>query len=149
MMHHDRQFTRSECDQALQKHQLWLETCGTKGARADLQWADLRCVDLRGVDLWCADLQRVDLRGADLRGADLRGVDLLGADLREVDLREADLRHADLVCADLRGVQLGISIRDCYSFCNAKFTADALPWLILHPRWVKLQHLVQIEEVAA
>ena len=134
----------------LQQHKLWLETNYHEGARADLRGAYLR-----GANLWQANLREAYLReaylqsanlwGADLREANLRGADLQRADLRGADLRDADLRRAYLWDADLWGAQLDVNIRHCYSFNFARFTPDALPWLILHPHWTKWKDNVTIE----
>ena len=147
---------QAELDRVLQQHQLWVVSKGDEGACANLQYTDLQHTDHRGaclvgVKLRGADLQSVVLWGADLRGADLQsavlwGADLEGVDLRDANLRDADLRNADLRHADLRGAKFSINIRSCWRFCNAKFTADALPWLILHPQWTKWKDTVQIEE---
>jgi len=120
-----RQIAKPELDQILQQHKLWLKTGYVKGDRAHLEDADLRGVNLLGVDL--------------------RGADLLRADLRGVNLRDADLRGADLWYADLRGAQFDVNIRHCLGFQRAKFTADALPWLILHPKWSVWKDAVRIE----
>ena len=95
----------------LQQHQLWLQTDGREGARADLRRADLSEADLRDADLRRADLSDADLSGADLSdadlsGADLRGADLRGADLSRASLRGASLRGANLSRASLRGANL-------------------------------------------
>ena len=66
----------------------------------------------------------------------------------ESALAGSGLDGADLRGADLRGARLSTNIRDCYSFCDAKFTSDALPWLILHPKWSELKGTVQIEPVS-
>ena len=76
-----------------------------------------------------------DLQGADLQGANLQGANLHGAALQSTNLRSADLRHT----------RFDTNIRDCSSFSSALFTPDALPWLILHPRWPELKDTVQIE----
>jgi uncharacterized protein YjbI with pentapeptide repeats len=96
-----------ELNKILRQHQVWLESDGERGERANLR--------------------RADLQGADLRGADLHG--------------------AALMIADLRGADLDTNIRDCWSFEWSKFTSDALPWLILHPKWAEWKDSVQIEEV--
>ena len=105
----------------LKEHQLWLDSNGENGERADLSNKNLRGADLRGADLRAAYLIGADLRGADLRGADLIaanlfradlrgayliGADLLGANLRGANLRGADLEGADLESADLEGADL-------------------------------------------
>ncbi|WP_168163221.1 pentapeptide repeat-containing protein, partial [Neisseria sp. HMSC063B05] len=48
----------------LKEHQLWIDSNGENGERADLSNKNLIRADLRG-----AGLRRADLRGADLRGA--------------------------------------------------------------------------------
>ena len=115
-----KKITREELDQILQQHQLWLDTEGGQG-------------------------QRANLHGAYLRHAILVGTNLLGADLRCADLRGAHFLRAELWNIDLRDAKLDVNIRDCYGFAGAKFTPDALPWLILHPRWPELKDTVQIK----
>jgi len=105
---------REDLDRILQQHQLWLESDGVKGERANL-------------------------RGANLQGADLRS-----AYLRNADLRNASLQGANLWGADLRGAKFSINIRDCWIFRHVKVTQDALPWLILHPMWTEFKDTVQI-----
>ena len=90
----------------LKEHQLWLDSNGENGERADLSNKNLRGADLRGADLIAANLFRADLRGAYLIGADLLGANLRGANLRGADLEGADLESADLEGADLEGVDL-------------------------------------------
>ena len=63
----------------LEKHELWVNSFGELGERADLRYADLN---------------RADLSRANLRGADLRSADLTDADLRDADLSRADLAYA-------------------------------------------------------
>ena len=124
-----RKITDSELNRVLQRHQKWIDSGRKKGNRADLRWIDLRDSSLSGVSLQSAYLCYADLRGTDLRGTDLLRTDLLGA--------------------DLRGAQLDTNIRHCLTLYRARFTADALPWLILYPEWVEMQKTVRIEEAAA
>ena len=100
----------------LKEHQLWINSNGENGERADLSNKNLRGENLRGANLRGADLRGANLRGANLRGADLIGANLFranliganlrGADLRGADLRGADLFRADLFRADLEGADL-------------------------------------------
>ena len=110
----------------LKEHQLWFDSNGQSGKRADLSRIDLHRANLvevnlieanlvgtglRGANLFGANLLGADLLGADLRGANLcgtslRGANLVGADLRNADLRNADLREAYLRDADLRNADL-------------------------------------------
>ena len=85
----------------LKEHQLWIDSNGENGERADLSNKNLIRADLRG-----AGLRRADLRGADLRGADLRGANLFRANLRRANLFRANLRGANLRRADLIGANL-------------------------------------------
>ncbi len=113
------------------RHEVWLESRGDAGQRADLRGALLNEANLSGLLLSKAILSGVRLRSAKLRGTDLSravisGADLgsgllsranleaadvrlgslLNADLREANLREADLAGADLTGASLRGADL-------------------------------------------
>ena len=90
----------------LKEHQLWINSNGENGERADLSNKNLRGENLRGANLRGADLRGANLRGANLRGADLRGADLRGANLFRANLIGADLRGADLFRADLEGADL-------------------------------------------
>lgn len=48
--------TKNEIAEILQAHQLWLESGGEEGIRADFTDADLENIDLTGVNLRRADL---------------------------------------------------------------------------------------------
>jgi hypothetical protein len=71
-----REISTEQLEGILSEHQLWLNSNGGKGERADLREADLTWVDLEGADLREADLRGTNLLGAHLEGVDLRGVDL-------------------------------------------------------------------------
>ena len=95
----------------LKEHQLWIDSNGENGERADLSNKNLIRADLRGAGLRRADLRGADLRGANLFRANLRGANLFRANLRGANLRRADLiganlRRADLIGADLIGADL-------------------------------------------
>ena len=107
----------------LKEHQLWIDSNGENGERADLsnknliradlrgaglRRADLRGADLRGANLFRANLRRANLFRANLRGANLRRADLIGANLRRADLIGADLIGADLEGANLEGANLNL-----------------------------------------
>ena len=129
-----------------------LEIHGSELAGADLQDtfladANLQDADLRGTILNYSCFHRADLRRADLRGTDFRWSSFQSAKMQDVDLRGADLRDAEFLNTDLRGAKLVNNIRTCRTFHGAKFTADALPWLILHPRWAVMKDTVQIEPI--
>ena len=90
----------------LKEHQLWLESNGRNGKKADLSNKNLIGADLEGANLRGADLRGADLEGANLRGANLRGANLIGANLIGANLREASLIEASLIEANLRGANL-------------------------------------------
>ncbi len=91
--------------------------------------ARLAFFDLKYADLSTLNLAYADLSGFDLRGADLSGANLLGANLDASNLIDANFSH---------------NIQNCRSFNSAKFSVNALPWLILHPKWPLFKHSVQI-----
>ena len=146
---------QAELDRKLKQHRLWLETSGAEGKCVDLQntnlrgeyleWANLRRANLRRANLQRAYLFRANLEGADLFRVNLFRADLRYANLLDANLLDANLQSTDLLGADLKGAKFDINIQDCWNFAQAKFTADALPWLILHPKWAEWKDTVQIE----
>lgn len=68
------------------------------------------------------------------------------ANLFRANLTYTNLRGANLNGANLRSVNPPLSIRDCRSFDGAKFSAEVLPWLILHPKWALFKDTVQIAD---
>ena len=97
-----KKITKEELKEILEQHELWLDSNGKKGKRADLTGAYLTGADLRCVDLTSADLTSADLYGADLSGANLRCANLTGANLTMADLTHAILTRAYLTDANLR-----------------------------------------------
>lgn len=141
-----KKITQEELKEILAAHKLWLESSRKRGKRAHLLRADLRRAKLEGANLQEANLRYANLQGADLRGANLFEADLYSADLRDANLQEAELRWARLVWTNMCGAIIPLSIRNCVSFYGTKFSADALPWLILHPQWANDKHAVKIIE---
>ena len=120
----------------LKEHQLWIESNGGNGKKADLSNKNLIGADLEGANLIGANLIgtnlreasliganlieanligaylkgayliEANLRGANLRGANLRSAYLIGANLLDANLIEADLAGADLAGANLEGANL-------------------------------------------
>ena len=93
------------------EHQLWLDSNGENGERADLSnksliGADLEGANLREANLRGANLREASLIGANLIGANLIGANLIRANLRGANLRSAYLRSAYLIGANLRGANL-------------------------------------------
>ena len=109
-----------------------------------MQEADLYGANMRFSSLNRADLREARLQGANLRGADLRRAILQEANLQGANLHEANLQGADLYEANLRGAIVPPSIRYCWNIRHATFPADALPWLILHPKWSDNKDTVRI-----
>ena len=90
----------------LKEHQLWLDSKGGDGKKADLSNKNLKFVNLEAADLRRANLEAANLVGANLERADLAGADLAGTDLRIANLREAILLGANLEGANLEGADL-------------------------------------------
>ena len=116
-----KKITEEELKTILEQHNLWLDSDGEKGKRAnltdmDLSYMDLSIMNLTRVDftnanlshanLRCANLYRAILRRADLTRADLTNVNLYHANLTEADLYRANLSRADLTDANLSGANL-------------------------------------------
>jgi uncharacterized protein YjbI with pentapeptide repeats len=53
----------------LKDHELWIESNGRDGTRADLSHGNLSNLDLQGVNLWSADLEGAYLAGANMTNA--------------------------------------------------------------------------------
>ena len=91
----------SELNKTLERHQLWIETKGVQGERADLRVANLEGANLEG-----ANLEGANLRGAYLRGANLTYANLTGANLTGTILDEKAEKQTEVV-----SVKAEISIR--------------------------------------
>jgi uncharacterized protein YjbI with pentapeptide repeats len=91
--------------EVIEKHAEWLESNGTRGARADLREISLEGTVNRATGdalLGGMVLRGVDLRQADFRAALMRNIDLSGANLQDTRFDQANLRWAILSNADLR-----------------------------------------------
>ena len=87
-------------------HEIWLESDGQEGSRADLSGrkfpgavlcgVNFERANLRTADFTCADLRNANLRSTDLRGAVFDGTDLQGADFSGSDLTDISLRRSTL-----------------------------------------------------
>jgi uncharacterized protein YjbI with pentapeptide repeats len=87
---------RRELAQVLEQHQLWLDSNGTEGERADLTGARLDRCYLAGAKLRRAILDSANLKNSDLMLADLREASLIGASLQGANLLGTQFRDADL-----------------------------------------------------
>ncbi len=120
--------TLAEVAFVLAAHQLWLETDGREGKRAELYGADVReCLD-EGADLRDATLRRCNLSGLSLKGANLERADLSGADLRGVNFTGANMKEARLFNADLEGADLrGAKVLKSAQLCGCDLSYAELP----------------------
>jgi len=101
-----RKITKADLKQILRNHELWEETSGKQGEKANLSKVDLNRANLRGANLRGADLSDADLSGADLSKADLSEANLSGVNLFEANLSGIHLYAANLSEADLTKVKL-------------------------------------------
>ena len=86
--------SRTDLDEILKQHRIWLKSNGKSGSRANLGGAILIGVDLVYEELSGTDLSFADLSGAILIGTDLSRTFLLGADLTGASLYYANLSEA-------------------------------------------------------
>jgi hypothetical protein len=119
--------TTAALAKVVKAHELWVESNGAAGARADLSHHNLSNFDLQGTNLWLANLEGADLAGANLTNAVLGfagqkdqqqskapgeflpspprlgevSTNLKGAILWSTTLAHADLSYADLSNAEL------------------------------------------------
>lgn len=63
-----KEITTKQLNEILTKHAEWIESCGTKGVRADLSGVNLSGADLRGASLNNANLWYVNLKNAKIYG---------------------------------------------------------------------------------
>ncbi|GGG17882.1 hypothetical protein GCM10011344_18120 [Dokdonia pacifica] len=101
-----RKITQEELDNILVEHQLWFESDGKKGKRANLLKADLYKANLFRANLMEADLRGTNLQEADLSKANLGRANLFNANLGRANLQEADLQKTDLSLANLQETNL-------------------------------------------
>lgn len=93
--------TKEQLNEILQQHQLWLDTNGRQGTRADLSNAILISLDLQGVNLSQAILQRTTIHLTNLDRADLSGAVMIDANVSFSRLNQVDLSNAILIRAIL------------------------------------------------
>ena len=86
-----RKISKDELKTIIDRHVLWLDSCGTDGERANLSKTDLSGMDLTGANLKMADLSGSDLSGSDLTGANLKMADLSGSDLTGTNMENTNI----------------------------------------------------------
>ena len=115
-----KEITIKQLNEILTKHAEWVNSCGVKGARADLSGADLSGADLSGADLrgaslnnanlWCVNLKNANLSDTDLSNANLRYADLRCVNLSDANLSGADLWYTDLWNSNFNGAKIDFPI---------------------------------------
>ena len=90
----------------LKEHQLWIESKGKNGKRADLKLENLHEANLHGANLEDANLEEAILFAANLKEANLSSAELRGAYLSQANLKEANLSSAKLCGAHLSQAKL-------------------------------------------
>lgn len=108
----------------LKEHQLWLDSHGQSGKRADLSGQYFSGISFRydaylpsaspwSVNLKCANLKEINFSHADLSEANLEAANLIEGNLSEANLKRANLSNATMINADLRGANLrGANLRN-------------------------------------
>lgn len=129
-----KRITKNKLKQVLVQHELWLESNGERGKRANLKDANLQSVDLSGTNL----------RGVDLSGANLYYADLTKVDLRDANLEGADLEGADMWHTDLRGTKLDAGVLLSHNLSLTKWLKTDIPWFIQHPGYTEWMDTVRI-----
>lgn len=115
-----REINQEELEQILEQHELWLDSNGQVGQKADLSYINLERVDLSDVDLRNAYLRHARLYGVDFQGTDLQDADLALSDLQCANLQDAILENANLLGCDLQYINLqGAILKNADLFsCN-------------------------------
>lgn len=123
-------------EEVLATHELWVNSRGQDGKRAELRTADLSArdlanaqltsADLRGADFSSSDLSDAQMHGADLREADMVGTVLTGANLAVSRLRRARMIGCSVDGANLKGADLAGADLSGSKFSDADLTGAIL-----------------------
>ena len=123
-------------EEVLATHELWVNSRGQDGKRAELKAADLSArdlanaqltsADLRGADFSSSDLSEAQMHGADLREADMVGTVLSGANLAVSRLRRARMIGCSVDGANLKGADLAGADLSGSKFADADLTGAIL-----------------------
>ena len=130
----------SELNKTLERHQLWIETKGVQGERADLRVANLEGANLEGANLEGANLRDANLEDAILGGANLESAKLQDANLSGANLEDAILGGANLEGANLTRANLTRAKLWSASLYGANLEGANLSGADL--RYVKLSHAI-------
>lgn len=74
-----RKISKDELKTIIDRHVLWLDSCGTDGERANLSKTDLSGMDLTG-----ANLKMADLSGSDLTGTNMENTNICLAKIKNI-----------------------------------------------------------------
>lgn len=74
-----RKISKDELKTIIDRHVLWLDSCGTDGERANLSKTDLSGMDLSG-----ANLKMADLSGSDLTGTNMKNTNICFAKIKNI-----------------------------------------------------------------
>jgi len=85
-----------EIESVLERHQLWLDSKGQRGQRADLSKANLERESFKGVNLQNAYFQEAIVKGVDFQDADLSDSNFQAALVSDARFSQAKLQRADL-----------------------------------------------------
>ncbi len=88
-----------QLERVLEKHQLWLDSKGQRGCRADLSKANLEGASFQGVNLQNAFFQEANVKGVDFQDADLSDSNFQAALVSKARFSQAKLQRADLTGA--------------------------------------------------
>jgi uncharacterized protein YjbI with pentapeptide repeats len=97
---------------------------------------DCSSLDLSNRSMICEDLSWAICTNAKFNKADLCATSFFQADLRGSDFRDADLCNVIFASADLREAKFDHNLFHVMDISRAKFSIDALPWLMLRPNWL-------------
>lgn len=124
MENNDMQIDQETFLSILKEHQLWLDSHGQSGKRADLSGQYFSGISFRydaylpsaspwSVNLKCANLKEINFSHADLSEANLEAANLIEGNLSEANLKRSNLSNATMINADLRGANLrGADLRN-------------------------------------
>ncbi|MCH8111325.1 MAG: pentapeptide repeat-containing protein [Proteobacteria bacterium] len=91
-----RSVAAEELARILKAHELYVETGGRAGKRADLRSTELSGLDFSGMKLRRVQMSHAELAGANFVGTDLRRANMIGAKLQGARLTSANLTRARL-----------------------------------------------------
>ena len=119
-----KKITATQLKNILDQHQLWIESVGKLGNRANLTGADLIRANLEG-----ANLTDANLTDANLTDAKLTRANLTRANLTRANLTRANLTCANIENANLQGANLEAAILTDANLTGAKDLPD-ISWII-------------------